>query len=253
MDMPPNEFKRRLVAGEVQAGLWVTLPGGYAAEVCAGAGFDWVLFDTEHAPSDPIDVLAQLQAAQAYPSAALVRAAWNDPVLIKRFLDIGAQTLLIPFVETAAEAEAAARAVRYPPRGMRGVSSLSRATRFGRVPGYAQRAEEEICLLLQIETAEAAGRIGEIAAVDGVDGLFIGPSDLAASMGRLGQPQHPEVADAVEGAIRRIVAAGKPAGVLAPDPGLAARYRDAGATFIAVGLDVGLLTRAADALAAQWR
>lgn len=253
MILPPNAFKRRLLAGESQVGLWCTLPGGFAAEAVAGAGFDWLLFDTEHSPSDPIGVLAQLQAAAPYPVATLVRPAWNDAVLIKRFLDAGAQTLLIPFVQTAEEAAAAVRAMRYPPRGQRGVSALTRATRFGRVPDYGRRAEEELCCLVQVETGDALGRIEEIATVDGVDGIFVGPADLAASMGLIGQGGHPEVVAAVEGAIGRIVSAGKPAGVLTVDEGFARRCMGLGTTFTGVGVDAGLLARGADALARTFK
>ena len=253
MTLLRNDFKHRLLAGESQVGLWCTLPGGFVAEVLAGAGFDWVMYDTEHSPSDPTDVIAQLQAAAAYPASALVRPAWNDAVLIKRLLDAGAQTILVPFVQTAEEAEAAVRAVRYPPRGVRGVSGVSRATRWGRIEGYAERADEEICLLVQVETTEAVGRIEEIAAVDGIDGLFVGPSDLAASMGMIGRAGHPDVAAAVLEAIRRITAAGKPAGVLTLDPAFARRCIEAGSTFTGVGLDASLLAGAADALASSFR
>lgn len=251
MILPVNRFKRRLLAGESQIGLWVTLPGGSVAEALAAAGFDWLLFDTEHSPADPITVLDQLQAVAAYPVQALVRPAWNDPVLIKRFLDAGAQTLLIPYVQTPEEAQAAVAATRYPPRGVRGVSTLTRATRWGRVEGYVARAEAELCLLVQVETAEALDRIEAIAAVDGVDGIFIGPADLAASMGR--PSGHPDVVTAVEDAIRRIVAAGRPAGILTADPAFARRCIALGTTFTGVGIDAGLLARGADALAAAFR
>lgn len=250
MDLPENRFKRALQAGQTQIGLWCTLPSGSTAELLAGAGFDWLLFDTEHSPGDPLTVLPQLQAVAAYPVAPVVRPAANDTVLIKRFLDVGAQTLLIPFVQSAAEAEQAVAAMRYPPRGVRGVATLTRASRFGRVAGYAARAEAALCLLVQIETAPALEALEAIAAVDGVDGLFIGPSDLAASLGHPGAPGHPEVVAAVEGAIRRAVAAGRPAGILTPDQAFARRCLELGATFVAVGIDAGLLARGAEALAA---
>lgn len=253
MDMPINRFKRRLLAGEPQVGLWVTMPGGLHAELCAGAGFDWILFDTEHSPQDPVTVLAGLQAAAAYPVPALVRPAWNDPVLAKRLLDVGAQTLLFPFVQTPAEAAAAVASTRYPPEGVRGVATMSRATRFGRVPGYLKGAGAETCALVQVETAEALGRLEEIASVPGVDGVFVGPSDLAASLGRLGEPSHPEVAAACEDAIRRLGAVGTPAGILATDPAWARRCLDLGALFVAVGVDAAILARGADALAAAFR
>ncbi|EPX86543.1 2,4-dihydroxyhept-2-enedioate aldolase [Rubellimicrobium thermophilum DSM 16684] len=250
MDMPVNRFRRRLGAGETQIGLWVTAPGGYLAEVVAPAGFDWLCFDTEHSPNDPIGVIAQMQAAAAWPVSAICRPAWNDPVLIKRFLDAGAQTLLIPYVQSAAEAEAAVRAMRYPPRGMRGVSLLTRANRFGRVADYLDRAEEELCLLVQIETPEALSRIEEIAAVDGVDGLFIGPSDLATAMGERGLSD--ALRAAVEEAIPRIVATGKAAGILTT-PDFARRCADLGATVLGIGVDIAILARGADALAQGFR
>ncbi|PZQ47492.1 MAG: 4-hydroxy-2-oxoheptanedioate aldolase [Rhodovulum sulfidophilum] len=249
MDLPRNGFKAALRAGRSQIGLWCSLPGGYAAELLAGSGFDWLLFDTEHSPGDPLTVLPQLQAAAAYPVAPIVRPATNDAVLIKRFLDLGAQTLLIPYVQTPEEAASAVAAMRYPTRGMRGVSALTRATRFGRVAGYARRAEEELCLLVQIETGEALRRLEEIAAVDGVDGVFIGPADLAASLGHVGDAGHPDVVAAVEDAVGRLRAMGKPAGILTTDAAFARRCVELGTTFTAVGVDAGLLVRAADALA----
>lgn len=253
MELPANTFKHALLAGRQQIGLWCTLPGGFAAELLAGAGFDWLCLDTEHSPGDPLTVLPQLQAVAPYPVAPVVRPASNDAVLIKRFLDLGAQTLLIPYVQTAEEAARAVAAMRYPPAGLRGVSALTRATRFGRVPDYATRVEEELCLLVQVETGEALGRLEEIAAVEGVDGVFVGPGDLAASLGHLGKPGHPEVVSAVEDAIRRIVRCGKPAGILTPVPEFAKRCIDLGATFTAVGIDSGILARTAERLAASFR
>ncbi|MFH5776385.1 aldolase/citrate lyase family protein [Paracoccus sp. NGMCC 1.201697] len=253
MDMPVNRFKRGLAEGSSQIGLWCTLPGGYAAECMAGSGYDWLLFDTEHSPSDPLTVLEQLQAAAPYPVSAVVRPAANDPVLIKRFLDAGAQSLLIPMVNSAAEARAAVSATRYPPEGIRGVSSLTRATRFGRIADYATRCADELCLLVQIETREALDHIEEIAAVDGVDGIFVGPADLAASLGHPGTSGHPEVVARIEDAIARIRAAGKPAGILTPDTDFAARCIELGTTFTAVGVDVGILARETEALLAKFR
>lgn len=248
MDLPRNNFKAALLAGQSQIGLWCSLPGSYAVEAVAGSGFDWLMFDTEHSPGDPLTVLAQLQAVAPYPVSAVVRPASNDPVLIKRFLDLGAQTLLVPYVQNAAEAAAAVAATRYPPGGIRGVSALTRATRFGRVAGYADRAGEELCVLVQVETQEALDNIEAIAAVDGVDGIFIGPADLAASLGHNGKQGHPEVVAAVECAIARIVAAGKPAGILTADTAFAARCIALGATFTAVGVDAGILARQTEAL-----
>jgi len=253
MELPRNAFKRALAEGRPQIGLWCSLPGGYAAELLAGAGFDWLLFDTEHSPADPVTVLEPLQAAAAHPVSAVVRAAWNDMVLVKRLLDVGAQSLLLPYVQDAEEARAAVAAVRYPPRGVRGVAGFSRATGFGRIPDYARRAEEELCLLVQVETTAALGEIEAIAAVDGIDGIFVGPSDLAASMGHLGEPGHPDVVAAIEDALLRIRRAGKPAGILTLDPGFARRCLELGAVFVAVGLDAALLSRASEALAREFR
>ncbi len=252
MDLPVNRFKRAIRDGRQQIGLWCSIPGGTVAEVLAGAGYDWIVFDTEHSPGDPASVLAQLQAAAPYPVSAVVRPTANDAAEIKRHLDIGAQTLLIPYVQDAEEARAAVAAMRYAPAGLRGVSGWTRATRFGRVADYARHAAEELCLLVQVETAEALERIDAIAAVDGVDGLFIGPADLAASMGHAGDPMHPAVVAAVEGAIGRIRAAGKPAGILTLDRAFAERCMALGTVFTAVGTDGGILSRGADALRAAF-
>ncbi len=253
MDLPINSFKRGLAEGRQQIGLWNTIPGSLVAEALGLTGFDWVLLDTEHSPSDPLTVLPQLQALAACPVATIVRPATNDPVLIKRFLDIGVQTLLIPYVQNVAEAEAAVEAMRYPPVGIRGVAGTTRASRFGKVAGYHARASEELCLLVQVETGSALKEIEAIAAVDGVDGIFIGPSDLAASLGHPGSPGHPEVVAAVEDAIARIVKAGKPAGILTLDTAFAHRCVELGTTFTAVGVDLSLLMRSAEALATDFR
>lgn len=248
MDLPVNHFKRGLAEGRQQIGLWCSLPGSYAAEIAAGAGFDWLLFDTEHSPGDPITVIAQLQAAAAYPVTSIVRPATNDPVLIKRFLDVGAQTLLIPYVQNEEEARRAVAAVRYPPEGVRGVSAVTRATRFGRVDGYGQRAADELCLLVQVETQMALNNLEAIASVNGVDGVFIGPADLAVSLGHIGKPGHPEVVNEIEQAVHRVRACGKAAGILTPDLEFARRCIEIGTTFTAVGVDAALLASAADAL-----
>ncbi|WSH68258.1 4-hydroxy-2-oxoheptanedioate aldolase (plasmid) [Rhizobium ruizarguesonis] len=253
MNLPENRFKRSLRENRQQIGLWCSLPGSYAAEIVAPSGFDWLLFDTEHSPADVLTVLPQLQAVAAYDVSAIVRPASNDVVLIKRYLDVGAQTLLIPYVQNRAEAEAAVSAMRYPPGGIRGVSGLTRATRFGRVAGYARRAEEELCLLVQLETRAALEALEAIAQVDGVDGVFIGPADLAASLGHPGEPGHREVVAAVEDAISRLAALGKPAGILTPDTAFAARCIELGTTFTAVGIDVGILARGTEALAAKFK
>jgi 4-hydroxy-2-oxoheptanedioate aldolase len=248
--LPANRFKRALADGKCQIGLWCTLSNAYATEAVAGAGFDWLLLDTEHSPGDVLSVLAQLQALSGYPGIApVVRPAANDPVLIKRFLDIGAQSLLVPYVQNAQEARAAVAAVRYPPGGVRGVSALTRATQFGRVRDYARLAESELCLILQIETQAGLDALESICAVDGVDAIFIGPGDLAASLGHIGELGHPAVVAAVEDAIARVIAAGKPAGILAGNTDFAAHCIGLGTSFTAVGTDAGLLARGADGLA----
>jgi len=251
--MIANRFKMAVLAGRRQTGLWCTLPGGYVAEALAGAGYDWLLFDTEHSPSDPLTVLPQLQAAAAYPVAGVVRPASNDPVLIKRLLDLGAQTLLVPYVQNEAEARQAVAAMRYPPQGVRGVSALTRATRFGRLAGYHQSAGENLFLIVQIETREALDRLEAIASVEGVGAIFIGPADLAASLGHGGDPGHADVKEAVLLAIRRAVALGKPAGLLTSDLDFAAQCAEAGATFVAIGVDAGILARGVEMLLANFR
>ena len=253
MDLPRNAFKEGLRAGRQQVGLWVSLASPYSTEIVAGSGFDWLLLDGEHSPNDPPTILPQLQAAAAYPVSAIVRPAWNDKVLIKRYLDVGAQSLLIPYVQTADEARAAVEAVRFPTRGVRGVAGSTRATRFGRVKDYAKRAEEALCLLVQIETRQGLDNLEAIARTDGIDGVFIGPADLAAGLGHLGEISHPEVQSAIQEAIKRIKACGKPAGILATDEASTRRYMEWGTLFTAVGLDAMLLAREADKLAKTFK
>jgi 4-hydroxy-2-oxoheptanedioate aldolase len=251
--LPPNAFKTALAGGRPQIGLWSSLCSNIAAEILAGSGFDWILIDTEHAPNELPGVLSQLQAMTGGTAEAVVRCAWNDAVLIKRILDIGARSILVPFVQNAEEAEAAVAATRYPPLGRRGVSVAPRANLYGRVPDYHRKAHQEICVLVQVETQAAVGQIEAIAAVDGVDGIFIGPSDLAADLGRLADTRHPEVQSAIAGAQRRIAAAGKAAGMLTGDPDEAARYFDMGFTFVAVGSDLGILAQGTARRAAEMR
>ena len=253
MDLPRNPFKHALVAGKQQIGLWVSLASPYSAEVVAGAGFDWIVIDTEHSPNEVDTTLAQLQVVAAYPVSPVVRPAWNDKVLIKRHLDIGAQTLLVPYVQDGEEAAAAVAAVRFPTRGVRGVAGVTRASRFGRVADYAKRAEDELCLLLQVENRAGLDHLEEIARTDGVDGVFIGPADLAAGLGHLGEQSHPEVQSAIHDAIRRIRACGKAAGILATDEASARRYMEWGTTFTAVGLDVMVLARELERLCTKFR
>ena len=253
MELPANAFKRDLLAGRQQIGLWVSLASAYSAEIVAGSGFDWMVIDTEHSPNEVDTTLSQLQAAAASPVSVVVRPAWNDKVLIKRHLDIGAQTLLIPYVQDAAEAQAAVAAMRYPPRGVRGVAGVTRASRFGRVKDYARRAEEALCLLVQVETRGGLDNLEAIARTDGVDGVFIGPADLAAGLGHLGDIPHPEVQSAIEDGVKRIRACGKGAGILATDEASARRYIGWGTTFTAVGLDAMVLARETEKLAAKFK
>jgi 4-hydroxy-2-oxoheptanedioate aldolase len=251
--MPANLFKRALAAGQVQVGVWSSLSSPVAAEIVAGSGFDWVLLDTEHSPTELTTVHQQLQAVQGTATSAVVRPAWNDPVMFKRLLDIGVQSLLVPFVQNADEARRAVAATRYPPQGIRGVATTTRATRYGRVNDYLSRAQDEICVIVQIETRAAVAALEAIAGVDGVDGLFIGPGDLAADMGHLGNSAHPEVRQAIDDAICRIRQTGKAAGILAPVEADARRWLELGCNVLAVGSDAGLLARQADALAAKFK
>jgi|694.fasta_scaffold21439_10 4-hydroxy-2-oxoheptanedioate aldolase len=254
MEMPRNEFKRMLREKRLQVGLFVALANTYSMEILATAGFDWLLIDGEHAPNNPATVLPQLQAAAPYPVQLVVRPVNHDTALIKQYLDIGAQTLLVPMVESVSEAAALVRAVRYPPQGMRGVgTSLARAARWNAVRDYAKHANDEICLIVQIESRQGLANLDAILMVEGVDGIFIGPADLAASMGYLGQSGHPEVKAAIEDAVKRIAATGKAAGVFVSEPKLARHYLDCGASFIAVGGDTTLLRNAAVKLAASFR
>jgi 4-hydroxy-2-oxoheptanedioate aldolase len=253
MDLPINHFKRAIVAGEMQLGLWSGLSNNVTVEVLANAGFDWLLLDTEHSPNELPMVHSQLQAISQGTAHPIVRPPWNDTVTIKRYLDVGAQTLLIPFVQDAEEALKAVAATRYPPLGVRGYSAAARASDYGRVKEYPLRCEDELCVLVQVETPHALANIEAIAAVDGVDGIFIGPGDLSASMGHIGNPAHPDVVAAIEDAIQRICASGKAAGILTGDEAMARRYIAAGCTFVAVGSDIGILARGAENLAAKFK
>jgi 4-hydroxy-2-oxoheptanedioate aldolase len=253
MELPRNSFKHALKAGKAQIGLWSSLSSNYSVEVIAGAGYDWILLDTEHSPNDLESLLTQLQAAAPYATHPVVRVPWNDMVNVKRVLDIGTQSLLFPYVQNAEEAKAAVAATRYPPKGVRGVAGTTRATRFGRVKDYAKRAHEEICVLVQVETEPALKEIEAICAVDGVDGVFIGPADLHASMGYTGETSNPAVLPLIEEAMRRIRKAGKAPGYLSPLEADAKRMLAAGSQFVAVGADIGILARGAEALRAKFQ
>lgn len=247
-----NDFRNAIAAHRPQIGLWCSLTGSIGAEICAGAGFDWLLLDAEHSPNDVRSLLAALQAAAPYPVHPIIRPPVGDPVTIKRMLDIGAQTLLIPMVETAAQAAMLVAATRYPPAGIRGVSAQTRAGRWGRIHGYLGRADAEMCLLVQVESRVGLENIAAIAATEGVDGVFIGPSDLAAALGHLGDPGHPDVQAAIETARTTVAASGKPVGILTPDETLAQDYLANGFTFVAVGVDTALLARATSELRARF-
>jgi len=248
MDLPINHFKQGLREGRRLVGLWSSLSSGAATEIVADSGFDWILIDTEHAPNETPMVADQLRAASLGRASPVVRPAWNDPVIVKRLLDVGVQTLLVPFVQSPDEAARAVAATRYPPRGMRGVASVHRANRYGRVTDYFARADEEMCVLVQLETRAAIDALEAIAAVDGIDGLFIGPSDLAASLGHPGNNAHPDVRRTIEQACRRAQAVRKPIGILAPIETDARAYFDIGFAYVAVGSDVVVLRKGCDAL-----
>ncbi len=242
MKNPHNQFKRALGVGRQQLGIWNTIGGNTVPELLGGSGFDWVLVDCEHAAIETIEVQPALQAIGQHPeTSAIVRLAANDPTLFKRVLDMGAQTLMVPYVESADDAAKAVQAMRYGPRGIRGMAGMTRATRYGRVNDYFTAAEDELCLIVQVETVTGLQNLDAIAATDGVDAVFIGPADLSASMGLPGQMTHPDVDAAITDTIARLVAGGTPAGVMALDPKLARRFLDHGATFVATAVDLVLL------------
>jgi 4-hydroxy-2-oxoheptanedioate aldolase len=253
IEMPRNAFKQALAAGKPQIGLWNSLANPIVGEIIAGSGFDWVLIDTEHSPTELPDIFSQLQALATGTATPVVRPAWNDPVLIKRILDVGATSILVPFVQNAEEARKAVAATRYPPAGIRGVATSTRASRFMRIKDYLRKANDEICVLVQVETKTALDNLEAIAAVEGVDGVFIGPSDLAAALGYLGNPGHPDVQAAISDAVKRLKAKKKAAGILTSVDADSKRYLAEGYTFVAVGTDVGLLARNAEALAARFK
>jgi 4-hydroxy-2-oxoheptanedioate aldolase len=251
--LSPNLFKRAIREGRPQIGLWCSLCSNIVAEVIGGAGFDWILVDTEHAPNELPMVLSQLQALVASSAAPVIRPAWNDMILMKRLLDIGVQNFLVPYVQTVDEARAAVAVTRYPPHGIRGVAVTHRGNQYGRVKDYFKRSNDEICVVVQIETKLGLENIEAIAAIDGIDGLFIGPSDLAAALGHLGDNGHPEVRAAIEDAMTRIRRAGKAPGILAPIEADARHWLAQGCVMLAVGSDVGLLARQSEELAARFK
>lgn len=253
-----STFRDRLAAqsgenGRSLVGLWVCSGSPLVAEIFAGSGVDWLLIDMEHSANSLQSVLTQLQAVAAYPVAPVVRVPFGDDVALKQVLDIGAQNVLVPMVSTAEQARELVAAVRYPPQGRRGVgSSLSRSARWNRVDGYLGNANDHVSLFVQIESADAVANAAEIAAVDGIDGIFVGPADLAASLGVLGQQTHPDVLSAVQTTFDAVRAAGKPVGVNAFALDAAASYIENGAAFVAVAADVSMLARGSEALAARF-
>jgi len=254
MELPKNRFKQGLASGQPQYGLWLGLPDNSAAEIAAVAGFDWLLIDGEHAPFDLRTIMSHLQAMAPYDVAPIVRCVEGSTALIKQLLDIGAQTLLVPMVETAEQAEQLVQAVRYPPQGIRGLgTSLARAARWNQVPGYLKKANDEICLIVQVETANAMNNLDAILAVEGVDGVFIGPSDLSASMGYIGDAGNPVVVETINTGLNKIRAAGKYAGLLCLDPSLAQHYVDQGANFVGVGVDTMILANETRKLAQRFK
>jgi len=244
----PNSFRADLRAGKRLIGCWCSLASPITTEVLGVAGFDWILLDGEHSPNDVLTFIPQLMALKDSVSAPVVRPSWNNPVELKRLLDGGFYNFLIPFIESADEAARAVAATRYPPQGFRGVSVSQRSNRYGTVPGYFENVNEQICVMVQIESGKGVAAAAEIAAVDGVDGLFVGPSDLAAGMGHLGNANHPEVQEAMVKIFAAAKAVGKPVGILAGVEADARRYLAQGATFVAVGSDLGVFRSATQAL-----
>lgn len=254
MEMPHNSFKRALREGKPQIGLWVGMVNPSVAELLAGVGFDWLCLDAEHSPNDVRTVLAQLQAIAPYPVQAVVRPVHGASEILKQYLDIGVQTILVPMIETPEQAARVVAATRYPTRGHRGVASATtRASRWGRIERYFQRADEEVCVVVQVESVKGMTNLAEIAAVEGVDGVFFGPADLAASMGYLGNPMEPQVQRSILEGIATVRQAGKAAGSLTADRRLARQYLSLGASFVAVGIDMMVLSQAAAELAAEFK
>jgi 4-hydroxy-2-oxoheptanedioate aldolase len=254
MDTLSNGFRQALSRNAPLFGVWAGFAQGYAAEIVASIGYDWMLIDGEHAPNTIQTILAQLQAVAPYATQPVVRAVNGDPTLIKQLLDIGAQTLMVPMVETAEQARALVRAMRYPPHGMRGVGGgLARASRWDGVPDYLTRAHESLFLIVQVESARGVDNAEAIAAVQGVDAIFVGPADLSTGMGFAGNPRHPDVQAAIRRAVDATLAAGKASGILAPVEEDARRYLEWGCHFVAVGIDISLMRQAARENLARYR
>lgn len=253
MDLPINRFKHAIQSGQKQIGLWSHLCSHISTEIIAHCGFDWLVLDMEHSPNELPDILSQLQAMAGGSATPVVRVPWNDAVTFKRLLDIGVQSFLVPYVQSAEEARNAVAATRYPPHGVRGYAGAPRASGYGRIKDYAHRCAEEMCVLVQIETVEGLKNLEAIAAVEGVDGIFIGPGDLSAALGHLGNPKHPDVLKTIDEAIARIRACGKAPGILTGDETLARHYVEQGCLFVAVGADQNLLRDSAQALSSRFK
>lgn len=251
MELKTNPFTHAIATGDKQVGLWVSLCSNFAAEVIAPSGYDWVVIDMEHSPNDYLSTLGQLQVFAATDTTAIVRVEWNDTVAVKRLLDLGAPGILFPMIQSAEEAKRAVAATRYPPNGVRGFSGTTRATKFGRVTDYVDRVDEETTVILQIETQAAMAQAEEIAAVEGVSGIFFGPADIAADIGKLGQPADPAVWELIKATAAKLIAKGVPVGTLVFDPDVAAELLNEGFTFVACGMDASLLARASDAALAE--
>lgn len=253
-DMPRNKFRVGLETGKTQYGVWLGIPDQSAAEIMAGAGFDWLLVDHEHGAFELRDVMTHLQAMAAYDVAPIVRPVDGNPALLKKLCDIGAQSFIVPMIDTAEQAARIVSAVRYPPEGTRGMgTSLARAARWNAVPGYVGKANDEMLVIVQAETVTAIDNLEAIVNTPGIDGVFIGPSDLSASMGYVGNVSHPDVVDAVSNALRTIRAADKYAGLLCLDESMVAQFEECGANFVGVGVDTLLLGNAARRLAASFK
>lgn len=253
MQSSPNPFKSAIHGSRPLVGVWSMSNSSNVVEALGHSGYDWLLLDGEHSPQELADAMNHLRALAASPTMPIVRVATNDAILFKRYLDAGVATVMVPYVQSAAEARAAVQAMYYPPAGQRGVAVMHRASRFGRVPEYLKTANDGLCLIVQLETQAAIAQLEEIAAVDGVDALFIGPGDLSATMGHLGQPDHPKVQEAIADAFQRARRAKIPMGILAANPAAAERYIAMGFAFVSVANDLAMLVHTADATAARYR